>query len=103
MISPRIEGWQLIEGTLPAPQLIDLRDPESFARGHIPGAVNIPYEQLQVIAEGRLDPTRPVVLLDGGGARAAELALWLRQRGHDAGYLVGGMARWVGELASGAV
>ena len=86
MISPRIEGWQLIEGTLPAPQLIDLRDPESFARGHIPGAENIPYEQLQVIAEGRL-----------------ELALWLRQRGHDAGYLVGGMARWVGELASGAV
>jgi rhodanese-related sulfurtransferase len=42
-----------------------------------------------------------VVLLDGGGARAAELALWLRQIGYDAGYLVGGMARWMGDLATG--
>ena len=102
MISHRVEAWQLIEGALPDPQLIDLRDPEAFARGHIPGAQALPYEQLQAEAESRIHRARPVVLLDGGGARAAELALWLRQRGYDAGYLVGGMARWMGELATGA-
>ncbi len=102
MISPRIEAWQLIEGALPEAQLVDLRDPEAFARGHLHGAICLPYAQLQVEAEGRLDRARPVVLIDGGGARAAELALWLRQRGFEVGYLVGGMARWVGELATGA-
>lgn len=101
MINPRVEAWQLIEGDLQAPQLIDLRGADAFARGHIPGAMSLPYEQLQAEAEARLHRGRPVVLLDGGGARAAELALWLRQRGYDAGYLVGGMARWVGELSQG--
>lgn len=101
MISPRIEAWQLIEGELTDPQLIDLRGPEAFERGHIPGALAIPYAQLQAEAERRIDRARPVVLLDGGGARAAELALWLRQIGYDAGYLVGGMARWMGDLATG--
>lgn len=101
MISPRIEAWQLIEGELHDPQLVDLRGPDAFARGHIPGALCLPYEQLQVEAEARLHRARPVVLLDGGGARAAELALWLRQHGFNAGYLVGGMARWMGELTAG--
>lgn len=102
MIPAQVEAWQLIEGALADPQLVDLRPAEAWARGHIPGAISLPYEQLQVEAEARVRRERPVVLLDGGGARAAELALWLRQRGYDAGYLVGGMARWVGELTTSA-
>lgn len=30
----------------PDTTLIDLRTPEAFQRGHIPGAINIPYPQL---------------------------------------------------------
>jgi rhodanese-related sulfurtransferase len=28
------------------PQIIDIRDPNSFAAGHIPGAVNVPMHEL---------------------------------------------------------
>lgn len=33
------------QGSKPA-VIIDVRTPEEFAAGHIPGAVNIPYEQI---------------------------------------------------------
>ncbi|MCB9766055.1 MAG: rhodanese-like domain-containing protein [Alphaproteobacteria bacterium] len=97
----RVEGWQLLVGELAPAQLVDLRQPEAFARGHIEGAVNLPYDQLQERAFEVIDPTRTALLIDPGGARAAEMAIWLRERGVEAGYLAGGMARWQGEVVKG--
>jgi rhodanese-related sulfurtransferase len=39
-----------------------------------------------------------VLLVDEGGARAAEMAVWLRARGVNARYLVGGMSTWRGAV-----
>ena len=39
-----------------------------------------------------------VLVVDPGGARAAEMAVWLRRHGIDASYLVGGYAQWTGPL-----
>jgi len=39
-----------------------------------------------------------ILLVDEGGARAAEMAVWLRARGQPACYLVGGMSAWRGPL-----
>ena len=36
-----------------------------------------------------------------GGARAAEMAVWLRRHGIDASYLVGGYSQWTGSLDRG--
>jgi rhodanese-related sulfurtransferase len=47
-------------------QLIDVRTPEEFAAGHIPGAVNIPYDEL---------PTR---LHELEGLQAEELVVYCR-------------------------
>jgi rhodanese-related sulfurtransferase len=47
-------------------QFIDARDPDEFAAGHIPGAVNIPYDQItlppyrEIIS--RLDKNRRIVV-----------------------------------------
>ncbi|HVP65268.1 MAG TPA: rhodanese-like domain-containing protein [candidate division Zixibacteria bacterium] len=50
-------------------QLVDVRSASEFAAGHIPGAVNIPLEQLELrIAD--LIPTRTIVLTCQGGQRA---------------------------------
>jgi rhodanese-related sulfurtransferase len=92
-----VEAWQLQCGEVQPAQVVDLRQPDRFARGHLPGARNLPYERLQAEAEA-LDRGRSVLLVDPAGARAAELATWLRARGFDAGYLEGGLAAWTGPL-----
>ncbi|MCK6505825.1 rhodanese-like domain-containing protein [Myxococcota bacterium] len=97
MIPFAVEAWQLLCGEVQPGQVVDLRQPDRFARGHLPGAQNLPYERLQAEA-ATLDRTRSVLLVDPAGARAAELATWLRARGYDAGYLEGGIAAWTGPL-----
>ena len=47
-------------------QLIDVRTPEEFAAGHIPGAVNIPYDEL------------PARLHELDGLQAEELVVYCR-------------------------
>ena len=77
---------------------MDLRGADRFARGHLEGAINLTYNEFQEEAPRRLDPARSVLVVDPAGARAAEMATWLRARGYQAGYLVGGMAAWLGPL-----
>jgi NADPH-dependent 2,4-dienoyl-CoA reductase/sulfur reductase-like enzyme/rhodanese-related sulfurtransferase len=74
-------------------QLIDVRTPAEFGREHIPGATNIPLEELR----GRLDELeqeRPVWLLCAVGQRAYYANRALLQRGYDVRILSGGMQTW---------
>lgn len=72
-------------------RLIDVRSAAEFATGHIPGAVNVPMEQVEMrmadIGEG------PLVLLCEAGARAAVVAGWLEER-QAVSVLAGGTAAW---------
>lgn len=51
-------------------QLVDVRSPAEFARGHVPGAVNIPLERLSRTALRDFDLTRPIHLVCKSGARS---------------------------------
>lgn len=51
-------------------QWIDVRSPSEFASGHIPGAINIPMDEIESrLADLRADD--PIVLICQGGKRAA--------------------------------
>lgn len=56
-------------GTLPDLTFLDVRTPGEFAAGHLPGALNIPLNELK----GRLPevPEGPVVIVCRSGRRAA--------------------------------
>jgi rhodanese-related sulfurtransferase len=41
--------------------LVDVRSSSEFAAGHIPGAVNIPMEQIECRLDD-LNPTAPIIL-----------------------------------------
>lgn len=93
-----VEGWELVMGSVRPSCILDLRTDLQFGRGHLPNARNLPYNQFQADAEAASVGHEWVLLVDEGGARAAEMAVWLRARGVDARYLVGGMSAWRGGL-----
>ena len=44
------------------PQIISVRKPEDYAKGHIPGAINIPWKTIAKVENlKKIDPKRPVV------------------------------------------
>ena len=97
--------------------LVDLRKPEPFRTGHLPGAVQLDYARLvdgekpatgQLPGEERLsealsgigyEPGRHVVAYDDeGGGHAARLLWTLHVLGHGGGSLLnGGFAGWAAE------
>lgn len=72
-------------------QLVDVREPEEFAAGTLPGAINIPLGQLAE-RTAELDSSRRVVLLCRSGRRSAEAAQFLTDIGFpDVVNLAGGI------------
>ncbi|MUK87147.1 rhodanese-like domain-containing protein [Ornithinibacillus sp. L9] len=79
-------------------QLIDVREPQEFERGHILGARNIPVTQLrQRLVELRKD--KPVYLYCQSGSRSARAAQLLHKKGYeDISQLKGGFKKWTGKI-----
>jgi phage shock protein E len=75
-------------------RLVDVRTPGEFAAGHLPGAVNIPLQQLDDrLAE--LEPKgSPVVLYCRSGHRSGNAARTLKSAGFAAVHDLGSMSRW---------
>ncbi len=93
-----VHSWQLLGSTLEPSLILDIRSLDQFRRGHLPGAVSLPYERFQAEAESLAASSGSILIVDPAGARAAEMAVWLRKKGFDVGYLKGGMAAWRGPL-----
>lgn len=80
-----------------APLVIDVRTPEEFAQGHVPGAVLIPHDQLaQRLAEIPAD--RELVLYCHSGRRAILAERVLNENGRQVSQLDGS---WLGWQAAG--
>lgn len=62
---------QMVRGKPESLYLVDVRDPEEYARGSFMGAVNIPVGQLENKL-GTLPQDRPVVFVCNTGARSGE-------------------------------
>ena len=93
-----LESWELRCGEFRPDCILDLRPESQYSRGHIAGALNMPYNVFQADSEAHTEGRTAILLVDGAGARAAEMAVWLRQRGRSARYLIGGMSGWRGPL-----
>lgn len=62
-------------------RVVDVRTPQEFAAGHVPGAVNIPFDEIARRAGEFGDPDSPVVLYCRSGRRSAIAADALRSLG----------------------
>ncbi len=74
--------------------LVDVRTPEEFDGGYIPGAVNIALQDLGQ-KMSRIAKDKPVVVYCRSGNRSAYAAMALRQAGYEEVYDLGGIIEWV--------
>jgi rhodanese-related sulfurtransferase len=79
-------------------QLIDVREPEEYAAGHILGARNIPLTQLRMRMK-ELRPDQPIYLYCQSGLRSGRAAQMLYRKGYrDLYHLKGGFKQWTGKV-----
>jgi NADPH-dependent 2,4-dienoyl-CoA reductase/sulfur reductase-like enzyme/rhodanese-related sulfurtransferase len=82
--------------------LLDVREPEEFARGHIPDAVNLPLSQMRE-RYGELPKDRGVWTCCGVGQRSYYVTRFLTQHGYRTRNLSGGYTTYKMLKAAGLV
>ena len=81
--------------------LIDVREPDEFAAGHITGAVNLPMSRIEREGLTLSDPEH-VVFICRSGARSAKAAVSARQVGYgQTRHLEGGLLAWRAQIDPG--
>jgi rhodanese-related sulfurtransferase len=90
--------WLKLPGT--AALVVDVREPDEFAAGHIPGAVNVPLGEMRR-RHAELPPDREIWLCCGVGQRAYYAARFLAQRGLKPRNLSGGYTTYRAMKAAG--
>jgi len=78
------------------PLLLDVRSPKEFAEGHVPGAVNIPHDQL-ASRLSEIDRDHWVLLYCKSGARASIAERVLIEEGIEVRQVEGSWLRWQAE------
>jgi molybdopterin/thiamine biosynthesis adenylyltransferase/rhodanese-related sulfurtransferase len=78
---------------------LDVREPDEYEQGAIPGALHLPRGQLEFQVEGRIpDKSVPVVVYCAAGVRSAFATKTMTDLGYtDVVSLVGGFNRWKDE------
>jgi len=81
--------------------VLDVREDWEVATVALPGAVNIPMQQVPQRAE-ELPHDKPLVVMCHRGGRSRQVTGWLRQNGFpQATNLAGGISAWAEEIEPG--
>ena len=92
------EVQQRLDSPAP-PLLLDVREPDEFEQGAIPGALHLPRGHLEAQIEARIaDKNASVVVYCAGGVRSAFATKTLQDLGYaNAVSMAGGFGRWKDE------
>lgn len=82
--------------------ILDVRTPEEFDAGHIPGAVPLPDYEIKDKAESVLtDKGQTILVYCQAGGRSQKAARELLEMGYMNVYDFGGIADWEGDVVPG--
>jgi hydroxyacylglutathione hydrolase len=81
--------------SMPASQVLDVRERDEYEEGHIPGSLNVPWHDIDGIPAG-VDPRERVLVICASGQRAGTAASLMQHFGAgDVVHVVGGgVPRW---------
>jgi len=76
-------------------RVVDIREPDRFAAGHVVDAIRVPADRLASGDDKRLKKNRPVIVVCDNGAASGRCVEPLRKAGYEQSYsLRGGIAAW---------
>jgi rhodanese-related sulfurtransferase len=75
-------------------RLVDVRTPDEFTAGHLPGAINIPVQDLERRMAELEAKEKPIVLYCRSGFRSGSAARMLKRAGYAEVHDLGSMTRW---------
>lgn len=82
----------------PGAVLVDVRTPEEYARGHIPGSINIPLQNILEIENAVPDQQTPLFVYCLSGGRSRRAAAFFGRQGYEQVCNIGGISGYSGEL-----
>lgn len=82
----------------PGALLLDVRTPEEYRSGHIPGSRNLPLDALQGIATAAPDKGTPLYVYCRSGARSKQAVTLLQRMGYTRVTNIGGILQYHGKV-----
>lgn len=81
----------------PNAKLIDVREADEYAAGHIPAGINLPLSKIES-AQGEItDLDTPLFVYCRSGNRSGQAVAWLKQAGYSKVKNIGGIANYRGK------
>ncbi len=93
-INQGLEEYKNTEGAV----LLDVRSPEEYRQGHIPGSINIPLDQIKKIQNRVPQRDKPLFVHCLSGSRSAQAVQALKQMGYTGVKNIGGINRYKGKI-----
>lgn len=90
---PEIDVGALAQRVDEGAYLLDVRQPDEYADGHVPGSRLLPLGQV-VERAGEVPAGETVYVICRSGSRSQKAAEFLRSQGVDAVNVAGGMLAW---------
>ncbi len=76
-------------------KIVDVRDAEQFAKGHIVDSINIPATDLSADLDNRFKMAKSLILVCDTGAKSSQCVATLRKGGLETAFsLAGGISAW---------
>ena len=90
-ISDGVAAYQSTPGAV----LLDVRTPQEYREGHVPGSVNLPLDRLQSI---KYKKDVPLFVYCYSGSRSGQACYWLSRQGYSKVRNIGGMMSYRGPV-----
>jgi len=91
---PEVDVDELDRARADGAPVIDVRQPDEYDSGHVPGAQLIPLDEVGM-RQAEIPPDDPIYVICLSGGRSAKATEFLRKQGRDARSVAGGTKAWI--------
>lgn len=93
-INQKIEEYKTVSGAV----LLDVRTPQEYQEGHIPGSKNIPLQTIDYIEKIVKRKDTPLFVYCYSGARSSQAVGVLKRKGYTKVTNIGGIGSYTGKV-----